>query len=91
MHYLKGPGGEDIEPIAEHPEPSTRSKRWGAAIGAAFVVMVCTLIGVVFLAPVLAKLQSEHESLVTVLASAFAVRRHRLCLRFPPATVTPLC
>ncbi|EOD11236.1 hypothetical protein EMIHUDRAFT_120394 [Emiliania huxleyi CCMP1516] len=71
MHYLKGPGGEDIEPIAEHPE-STRSKRWGAAIGAAFIVMVCTLMGVVFLAPVFAKLQSEHESLVTVLASAFA-------------------
>jgi len=88
MHYLKGPGGEDIEPIAEHPE-STRSKRWGAAIGAAFIVMVCTLMGVVFLAPVFAKLRSEHESLVTVLASAFAVRRHLLCLRFPPPPSRP--
>ena len=53
--------------------------------------MVCTLIGVVFLAPVFAKLQSKHEALVTVLASAFAVRRHLLCCALSPATVTPLC
>ena len=74
LHYLKGPGGEDIEPVNEMPEPEEREKRWGAAIGAAFIVMVCTLIGVIFLAPLFAKLQKEREALVNVLASAFAVR-----------------
>ncbi|EOD09758.1 hypothetical protein EMIHUDRAFT_105494 [Emiliania huxleyi CCMP1516] len=72
LHYLKGPGGEDIEPVNEMPEPEEREKRWGAAIGAAFIVMVCTLIGVIFLAPLFAKLQKEREALVNVLASAFA-------------------
>ena len=50
----------------------TRTKRWGAAIGASFVVMSCTLIGVIFIAPFFAKLQKKHEAIVTTLANAFA-------------------
>ena len=77
LHYLKGPGGEDIEPVNEMPEPEEREKRWGAAIGAAFIVMVCTLIGVIFLAPLFAKLQKARG----------ARQRARLGLRgAPPCT-----
>lgn len=49
QHYLKDKAGRDIEPAAElTPE---RTKPWGVAIGAAVVVNLVTLIGLVLLIP----------------------------------------
>ena len=53
-HYLKDSLGEDIEPTHTLPEEEAKAegnKPWGTAIGASFLVMICTLIGVVFIAP----------------------------------------
>jgi len=74
-HYLKDAAGEDIEPVAQEPDPSyvaPTEKHWGDAIGASFLVCICTLIGVAFLAPNIAKMGSNNPKILTVATQAFA-------------------
>jgi zinc transporter ZupT len=65
MHYFQDSAGEDIEPVEY-------SKRWGEAIGAALIVNVVTLIGVVLLIPAIRKLYTAHTIAYSVCANAFA-------------------
>jgi|AACY02.9.fsa_nt_gi hypothetical protein len=62
-HYLKDAAGVDIEPVGQFttgtPAP-TYSKRWGKAIGAGFLVNLCTFIGVLFLIPGLSQLAKKY-------------------------------
>lgn len=70
-HYLKDIAGEDIEPGAELPEPEVY-RPWGAAIGAAILVNLVTIIGVVFLAPMFAKMRDQHPKAMSVVINTFA-------------------
>ena len=73
-HYLKDVAGEDIGPVAQKPDPSyvPNDKHWGEAIGASFIVCLCTLIGVAFLAPNIIKMGSDNPKILTVATQAFA-------------------
>ena len=73
-HYLKNDHGEDIEPVHELPEKTVESfdKPWGEAIGASFLVMVCTLIGVVFARGPLIMVAKNHQDLMLGMTNAFA-------------------
>ena len=73
-HYLKDDHGDDIEPTHEIPEAeaAVKEKEWGPAIGAAIIVMLCTLIGVVFIAPIFANFAKNHVDLMGCLCNSFA-------------------
>ena len=73
-HYLKNDHGEDVEPVHEIPEAvaTEKKKEWGAAIGASILVMICTLIGVVFVVPIFGKIQKDSPKAVMALTNAFA-------------------
>ena len=73
QHYLKDPAGTDIEPLAQLTAPAvTYSKRWGTAIGAALLVNLCTLVGVLLMVPFVANMQKKNPDVFTVCANAFA-------------------
>ena len=67
IYYMRDNRGMNVEPVAELPEKphhsssSSSSTPWGVSIGAAFVVLVCTLIGVVFVAPQVVRLREEQN------------------------------
>ena len=73
-HYLKDLHGDDVEPKASLPEASTvtKSKPWANAIGAAIIVNIVTLSGVVFLVPSIAKKQKAHPETVSCVINSFA-------------------
>ena len=73
-HYLKDVNGDDVEPVAELPETvtPTKSKPWSDAIGAAIVVNIVTLSGVIFLSPSIAKKQKAYPEVVSCIINAFA-------------------
>ena len=73
-HYLKDVNGDDVEPVAELPETvtPTKSKPWSDAIGAAIVVNIVTLSGVIFLSPSVAKKQKAYPEVVSCIINAFA-------------------
>lgn len=72
MHYFKDVAGEDVEPVAELPAADEPEKPYGEVIGASFLVMVCTLIGVVFFSPIFAQLAKDNMSATMAVMSAFA-------------------
>lgn len=73
-HYLKDDHAEDIEPAHELPEEDTKKKdkEWGAAIGAAILVMLCTFIGVVLLVPFFGNLAKKYPEMLAVSTNGFA-------------------
>ena len=73
-HYLKDVNGDDVEPVAELPETvtPTKSKPWSDAIGAAIIVNIVTLSGVIFLSPSIAKKQKAYPEVVSCIINAFA-------------------
>lgn len=74
-HYLKDSLGEDIEPTHTLPEEEAKAegnKPWGTAIGASFLVMICTLIGVVFIAPFFVRIAKTNADVLHALSNAFA-------------------
>lgn len=75
-HYFQAPDGEDIEPVCQMPDPSadkvTGNKDWGQPMAASCIVAVCTLIGVAFLAPPVARAGAAHPSVLSVATNAFA-------------------
>jgi len=74
-HYLKDDHGDDIEPTHEIPEAAAEPNfdlPWGEAIGASFLVMFCTLIGVIFVIPIFAQCGKKHQDSVMGLSNAFA-------------------
>ncbi len=76
IHYMRDNMGVDIEPVAELPEPPSsgdgNSDDWGLPIGASFVVLVCTLVGVVFVAPQVARFAKKYPAPLTVSINSFA-------------------
>lgn len=70
-HYLKDVAGEDIEPMAELPEEEI-NRPWGTALGAAFVVNVMTLIGVIFIVPYFGGLAKKYPGTLSACVNAFA-------------------
>jgi len=72
MHYLKDPAGGDVEPVAEFPEAEATAKPWGVALGAAVLVNLCTFIGVLFIAPPVARAAQKHLRVLFALSNAFA-------------------
>lgn len=77
-HYIQDDHGDDIEPVHELPEEVAAAhddhddKPWGATIGAAVLVNICTLIGVFFAIPCFAALIKDYPETVFALANAFA-------------------
>lgn len=75
-HYLKDLHGDDVEPKASLPEASTvsesKSKPWANAIGAAIIVNIVTLSGVIFLSPSFAKKQKAYPEFVSCIINSFA-------------------
>ena len=75
-HYLKDLHGDDVKPKASLPEASTvsesKSKPWANAIGAAIIVNIVTLSGVVFLIPSIAKKQKAYPETVSCTINSFA-------------------
>ena len=73
-HYLKDVNGDDVEPVASLPETATtkKSKPWSDAIGAAIIVNIVTLSGVIFLSPSIAKKQKAYPEVVSCIINAFA-------------------
>lgn len=77
-HYLKDTTGEDIEPIAELPTAEldsnggTSSSTWAKAIGAAILINLCTLLGVVFLVPCFNSWTQKHPDWLFSIGNAFS-------------------
>ena len=73
-HYLKDVNGDDVEPVASLPETVTtkKSKPWSDAIGAAIIVNIVTLSGVIFLSPSVAKKQKAYPEVVSCIINSFA-------------------
>ena len=72
QHYLKDADGNDIEPVAELEATVPRSKNWGQAIGAAIVINIVTLIGVIFMLPIVSEGIKKFPDSFTVVTNAFA-------------------
>jgi len=70
-HYLKDESGADIEPVAEWNLPMPPVP-WGTGIGAAVMVNLMTLCGVIFLVPGMRALMRRNEGLFRAVTSAFA-------------------
>ena len=70
--------GHDIEPVAEHTggahTDAPKDKEWGAMIAACFVVLSCTLIGLLTLVPCISapRKNESQEKLWLSATSAFA-------------------
>ena len=77
-HYFKdAAAGTDIEPVAQEPDPSAeeeekKGKPWGAAIGAAIIVNITTLTGVVLTVPAIAKAVANYPKAFEVSCNGFA-------------------
>jgi zinc transporter ZupT len=79
-HYLKDVAGEDIEPHHELPEEehsesaaSTETEKpWGTAIGSSVLVNLCTLIGVIFMVPIIGTFAKNHMNAFHTATSGFA-------------------
>ena len=73
-HYLKDVNGDDVEPVASLPETvtPTKSKPWADAIGAAIIVNIVTLSGVIFLSPSVMKKQKAYPEVVSCIINSFA-------------------
>ena len=73
-HYLKDVNGDDVEPVASLPETVTtkKSKPWSDAIGAAIIVNIVTLSGVIFLSPSVAQKQKAYPEVVSCIINSFA-------------------
>ena len=76
-HYFKDAAGTDIEPVAQEPDPSAeeeekKGKPWGAAIGAAIIVNITTLTGVVLTVPAIAKAVANYPKAFEVSCNGFA-------------------
>ena len=65
---------EPIEPVFQDGVSNAKAKEkpWGIAIGTSFLVNVCTLIGVIFLAPGIKSKADAYPNVVFALANAFA-------------------
>merc|ERR1712216_1119077 len=76
-HYFKDVAGEDIEPVFQEPDPSAepeekKAKPWGAAIGAAIIVNITTLTGVVLTIPAVAKAVAAYPKEFEISCNGFA-------------------
>ena len=76
-HYFKDVAGEDIEPVFQEPDPSAepeerKAKPWGAAIGAAIIVNLVTLTGVVLTIPAVAKAVAAYPKEFEISCNGFA-------------------
>ena len=74
-HYFKDAAGNDVEPTAQAPDPSEEvkpPKPWGVAIGAAIIVNLVTLVGVVLLIPVIREAVKRYTLEFGVASNAFA-------------------
>jgi len=83
-HYLKDSNGEDVEPMAELPEaaPAGNDADWGGSIGAAILVNVVTLIGVILTMPGISTFANDHAELVEGVLAAFAAGALLACAFF---------
>lgn len=83
-HYLKDDHGDDIEPVAELPEAGDEAIEapWGNALGAAAIVNVVTLVGVVALVPLVSRLAVAYALEFEALACAFAAGALLACAFF---------
>lgn len=89
-HYLKDDHGDDIEPEAELPKVTPTAAivtpepaaPWGAAMGAAILVNLVTLVGVIFLVPVFAKAAKDYAAQFEGLMSGFAAGALMACAFF---------
>ena len=71
-HYLKDKVGTDIEPVAEWQATPKPPVPWGTGVGAALLVNLLTLCGVIFLVPGMKALVKRNEKLFRGVTSAFA-------------------
>eukprot|EP00440_Ansanella_granifera_P038760 gb/GFBE01042058.1/.p1 GENE.gb/GFBE01042058.1/~~gb/GFBE01042058.1/.p1 ORF type:complete len:485 (+),score=119.97 gb/GFBE01042058.1/:1-1455(+) len=83
-HYLKDREGTDIEPGAELPEKEEHAEAapYGDAIGAAILVNLVTLTGVIMLAPGIARLAAAYEVAFKGVVFAFAAGALLSCAFF---------
>jgi len=87
-HYLKDEAGYEAEPMAQLPEAGEESESnnqkvpWGLAIGAAVIVNLVTLVGVIFLVPLFAKLTTSYAIEFEGLISGFAAGALSACAFF---------
>mmetsp|Transcript_82543 Transcript_82543/g.191795 ORF Transcript_82543/g.191795 Transcript_82543/m.191795 type:complete len:465 (+) Transcript_82543:57-1451(+) len=84
-HYLKDSVGEDIEPMAEHPHSAEEEEshaEWGASIGAAILVNIVTLIGVILILPCFKKLAEAQAAVFEGVLCSFAAGALIACALF---------
>mmetsp|Transcript_43942 Transcript_43942/g.77822 ORF Transcript_43942/g.77822 Transcript_43942/m.77822 type:complete len:487 (-) Transcript_43942:126-1586(-) len=93
-HYLKDPNAEDIEPVAELPEqepapaptPAPEAEKkdtpWGEAIGAAIIVNIVTLVGVILAIPALKTCIMDNILQADAILSGFAAGAILACAFF---------
>ena len=76
-HFFKDTKGADVEPIATLPHAEVAvvaavAKPWGKSIGAAIIVNLCTLLGVVLLIPAFGKWAKANPNIFGACMNAFA-------------------
>jgi zinc transporter ZupT len=89
-HYLKDDHGDDIEPVAQLPEPKAetaaatveREKHWGPAILTSVIVNVVTLCGAIFMVPVFTRGAKNYAAEFELLTSGFAAGAISACAFF---------
>jgi len=81
-HYLKDQTGEDVEPMAELPEEEAAPVDWLGSIGAALVVNLITLVGVILAVPGIATFAENNHTFVEGFLSAFAAGALLACAFF---------
>jgi zinc transporter ZupT len=87
-HFFKDLAGEDIEPIhtipeeAPAPTPEEPETPWGNALGGAVIVNLCTLVGVIFLVPILGVAAKNNPRFFNCATSGFAAGALLACAFF---------
>jgi len=84
-HYLKDSSGTDAEPLAELPEAQAAADReadWGGSMGAAILVNLVMLIGVVLAVPGISTFAKANAKIVEGILAAFAAGALLACAFF---------
>lgn len=69
-HYLQDAAGNNVLPTSQINPPPV--KPWGVALGAAFLVVLVTLTGVIFLIPVVRKFAEANPNVTDAVMNSFA-------------------
>ena len=84
-HYLKNHKAEDVEPLAEEPEPAKPADpAYGQAIWASIIVSLIALVGLIIVGPFLYSGKMNVTDQSTFETRVYSETKSEICARISP-------